>query len=79
MTILKSKFLSLYSVLKDIEKSTGVSIPIGKDNIFCFDNEAFRFLAAVQHGVNFTEEEVRDFSSSWERSSDNARLCYNSL
>ncbi len=61
-------------MLKDIEKSTGVSIPIGKDNVFCFDNEAFRFLAAVQHGVKFTPEEVRDFSSSWDRSSKNAQL-----
>ena len=48
-------------------------IPIGKDNVFCFDNEAFRFLAAVQQGVDFSQNEVRDFSSSWERSSDSAR------
>ena len=61
-------------MLKEIEKSSGVNIPIGKNNVFCFDNEAFRFLAAVQHGVNFSADEVRDFSSSWERSSENARL-----
>ncbi len=60
-------------MLKEIEKSSGVSISIGKDNVFCFDNEAFRFLAAVQHGVKFTPEEVRDFSYSWERSSESAR------
>jgi hypothetical protein len=61
-------------LLKEIEKSSGVCIPIGKGNVFCFDNEAFRFLAAVQHGVKFTPEEVRDFSSSWDRSSKNAQL-----
>ena len=61
-------------MLKDIEKSSGVRIPIGKENVFCFDNEAFRFLAAVQQGVNFSADEVRDFSSSWDRSSKNAQL-----
>jgi hypothetical protein len=61
-------------LLNEIEESSGVNIPIGKGNVFCFDNEAFRFLAAVQHGVNFTPDEVRDFSSSWDRSSENARL-----
>ena len=30
-----------------------VSIPFSKDNMFCMDNEAFRFLVAVNNGIEY--------------------------
>lgn len=44
-----------------------------KDNIFCFDNEAFRFLIALKKGVRFSEDEKSDFSTSWEKSVDSSK------
>nr|XP_023028421.1 uncharacterized protein LOC111516499 [Leptinotarsa decemlineata] len=59
----------LEKVVSDIKKRPPyVEIPIDK-NVFCFDNEAFRFLAAAQNGVEFTSK-VRDYNNeSWSHSS----------
>ena len=64
---------ALKVLIESIEKESNLKIPLGADNIFCFDNEGFRFLAAAQQGVRFTEQEKTDFSSSWTRSSENAK------
>ena len=42
-----------------------MDIELDKSNCFCFDSEAFRFLACIQVGVEFPEEDVEVFSSSW--------------
>ncbi|KAN0000364.1 hypothetical protein ACTFIZ_000817 [Dictyostelium cf. discoideum] len=34
-------------------------------NTFCFDNESFRLLAALQNNVKFSQNQINDFSSSW--------------
>ncbi|KAL3278778.1 hypothetical protein HHI36_016303 [Cryptolaemus montrouzieri] len=47
-----------------------VQIPLSKANIYCLDNEAFRYLAAVANGVLFTEREKQYFAESWEKSSE---------
>ncbi|XP_031357775.1 uncharacterized protein LOC116181523 [Photinus pyralis] len=46
----------------------GVHIPLHKENIFCTDNEAFRFLAAVNNGVRFSSIDVDNFAQSWKKS-----------
>ncbi|KAN0035753.1 hypothetical protein ACTA71_005041 [Dictyostelium dimigraforme] len=38
------------------------------ENIFCFDSESFRFLAALKQGIPFSDEQIKDFSNSWETS-----------
>ncbi|GAB6029632.1 hypothetical protein CHUAL_005369 [Chamberlinius hualienensis] len=43
-------------------------IPFSKNNIFCLDNEAFRFLVALKNGIRFSEEDRKDFSQSWNKS-----------
>ena len=54
LTILRSELLN-----------RGVGIHLNKDNIYCFDNEAFRFLACIKNGVTFPEKVIDEFASSW--------------
>ena len=44
-----------------------VDIELNRSNMYCFDSEAFRFLACIQAGVKFPEDDVEVFSSSWSR------------
>ena len=57
----------LRTLLKEIKETSDVEIPISS-NIFCFDNESFRFLAALQNKIEFTEREQEDFAKSWDSS-----------
>ncbi|CAG8492140.1 4435_t:CDS:2 [Dentiscutata heterogama] len=54
--------------LSEIQKKSDIEIKICKDTVYCFDNESFRFLAAVKKGMSFTDKEV--FASSWEKSAN---------
>ncbi|KAF0508683.1 p-loop containing nucleoside triphosphate hydrolase [Gigaspora margarita] len=54
--------------LNEIQKNSDIEIKICKDTIYSFDNESFRFLAAVKEGMAFTDKEI--FAVSWEKSSD---------
>lgn len=47
-----------------------VEIPFSVDNVFCMDNEAFRFLLASRDGIKFSDGEKKDFSTSWEKSAE---------
>lgn len=63
-------FIPLKKILADVKASPPfVEIPCGKNNIFCIDNEAFRFLAALKYNLSFTKEEKGDFEKSWKKSS----------
>lgn len=44
-----------------------VEIPLTKRTIYCMDNEPFRFLAALKHGINFSDKDRQDYDISWER------------
>jgi hypothetical protein len=59
-------------VLKTLLKSNlDVEIPVSQNTVYCFDSEAFRFLAAIKnksHPVKFPDEERENFAKSWERS-----------
>ena len=41
-----------------------------KKNIFCLDNEAFKFVCSYHDGVDFSEEDMLNFASSWKRSAE---------
>ncbi|KAF2903724.1 hypothetical protein ILUMI_02432 [Ignelater luminosus] len=47
-----------------------VKIPLDKQNIYCIDNESFRFLVAIRQGIQFNQREKDDFASSWTISSE---------
>ena len=46
----------------------GVSLSLTEYNQFCFDNEAFRFLACLKSGIQFNQQDIDAFSLSWTRS-----------
>ena len=58
--------------LEDIHKSSECKIPFKKENVFCFDNEAFRYLVIKQNKFSLKDTEKDEFSSSWEVSSRNS-------
>lgn len=66
---------SLQKVLKDIEEKQKIVIPFTKENIFCIDNESFRYLLAKRTGINLGNEKV--FSGSFSHSQDECWRCYN--
>jgi hypothetical protein len=47
--------------------------------MYCFDNEAFRFLAALQDGINFSEADKQSFAESWKKSAEESQLLFEHL
>ena len=45
-----------------------VDLDATPENIFCFDSEAFRFLACLKNGIDFDPIEKMAFSTSWNKS-----------
>ncbi len=59
----------LEEVLKNIKTTMGVEIAHSMDeNVFCLDNEAFRFMLAVRDKVEFADAARKTFADSWETS-----------
>ena len=52
---------------KLISEYKGATVSVTSNNLFCFDNEAFRFLACLKNGVRFGEQDIQTYSSSWQR------------
>ena len=48
----------------------GAVVSISPNNQFCFDNEAFRFLACLINGVQFSKQDIDTYSSSWDKAVD---------
>ncbi|KAF5275274.1 hypothetical protein FQR65_LT16766 [Abscondita terminalis] len=71
---LKSTFYrpgeTLPSLRKLLSSLKGIDIPCEKKNIFCTDNESFRFLAALNSNIRFSDNDVLSFSQSWVQSSE---------
>ncbi|CAF3794826.1 unnamed protein product [Rotaria sp. Silwood1] len=56
-------------LLKSILKSLKIGeIPFKKDNTFCFDNESFRYLVALQNNIKFDTIEHSEYENSWSKS-----------
>ncbi|KAN0047468.1 hypothetical protein ACTA71_001850 [Dictyostelium dimigraforme] len=55
-----------YQMVKRMVESLNVpDLKFNKDNIFCFDNEPFKYLVALKNGITFTDYQIDDFSTSW--------------
>ncbi|CAF3522143.1 unnamed protein product [Rotaria socialis] len=53
-------------LLKSVLKGTGFDdIPFKKENTFCFDNESFRYLTALQNKITFSTDEHSEYKHSW--------------
>lgn len=53
-----------------LRETKDVVIPLKNDNVFCFDTEAYRFLAAIKNSppLEFQKEERNYFAESWQKS-----------
>ncbi len=49
----------LRKMLAEMNSNRGTDLEATDSNCFCFDNEAFRFLAACNQGVNFTDDDLK--------------------
>ncbi|KAJ8965089.1 hypothetical protein NQ314_004390 [Rhamnusium bicolor] len=60
----------LEEVVKDIKSGpSSVDIPLNR-NIFCFDNEALKYLAAIKQGVDFDNSIKLRNRESWQKSAN---------
>ncbi|KAF0508679.1 p-loop containing nucleoside triphosphate hydrolase [Gigaspora margarita] len=57
-------FPILQRQLQELKENFEIEIKIGRNIIYCFDNESFRFLAAKKEGMMFTDDEKRNFASN---------------
>jgi GTP-binding protein EngB required for normal cell division len=56
-------------LLKDILKSLSThNISFNKENTFCFDNESFRYLIALQKSIKFDDHDKEEYEISWSKS-----------
>lgn len=62
-------YVPLQQLLSKVEAgSLKTKIPFEPDNIFCVDNESFRYLAARYSGMQFNKEVTQIYRESWEKS-----------
>ncbi|CAF4753446.1 unnamed protein product [Rotaria sp. Silwood1] len=63
-------------LLKQMLRSLAIGdVPFKKENTFCFDSESFRYLVALQNGINFSELDRQEYEMSWIKSvHDSKRL-----
>ena len=50
-----------------------------KERIYCFDNEAFRFLAIVKNGIEMSTDQFKDYSNSWNYSVKETNRLFNKI
>ena len=58
----------LLNAMLSPEGTLSTGIRLTRDTMYCVDNEAVRYLAALKNGVTFSDKEVAVFSESWSRS-----------
>ncbi|RIA87173.1 hypothetical protein C1645_714063 [Glomus cerebriforme] len=59
--------------LGDLKKRSNVEIKVNHDTIYCFDNESFRFLAAIKKDISFTVADEQNYAESWKKSVDESK------
>uniref|UniRef100_A0AC35GU78 G domain-containing protein n=1 Tax=Panagrolaimus sp. PS1159 TaxID=55785 RepID=A0AC35GU78_9BILA len=60
----------LRAFLDELHKTHGIQVALDKNNIFCLDNEAFKFVCAFHDGFEFTEADMLNFAGSWKLSAE---------
>ncbi|CAG8842798.1 15335_t:CDS:2, partial [Gigaspora margarita] len=58
--------------INEIEKQSDIKIKICKDTLYCFDNDSFRFLAAIKNGSTYSESSKENYIHSWKKSVNEA-------
>ncbi|CAF1318936.1 unnamed protein product [Rotaria sp. Silwood1] len=61
------------SLIQHMISSFSISdIPFQKKNTFCFDNESFRYLVALENKIQFNNDEKQEYQISWLNSTNEA-------
>ncbi|EFO64994.1 Hypothetical protein GLP15_385 [Giardia lamblia P15] len=68
-----------YVPLKKLLEDRSIRIALVERTMYCFDNEAVRFLAARANGVAFSPEDTNSFCESWKRASDELKRAISHL
>lgn len=53
--------------LRTLLKESRIDIPTALSTLYCLDNEAFRFLCTLHHGIKYGPEDYKTYSASWEK------------
>lgn len=59
---------AIFSEIKKYNPDVKIPLKVNK-NVFCFDNEVFRYLAAKHQNVEFSKDEINNYKLSWSKSS----------
>uniref|UniRef100_A0A914Q7Q6 G domain-containing protein n=1 Tax=Panagrolaimus davidi TaxID=227884 RepID=A0A914Q7Q6_9BILA len=54
----------------ELNEREQISVPLNDDNVFCLENEAFRFCCAYFSQVLFDSTEIETYSQSWKHSAN---------
>jgi hypothetical protein len=63
----------LSEYIEEIHKASRVEIPLRKENIFCFDNESFRYLVLTYNGMAKSKDRI-NYALSWEKSAASSAM-----
>ncbi|KAG0358975.1 hypothetical protein BGZ54_010197 [Gamsiella multidivaricata] len=63
----------LKTYMRELEKASGITIPLEPNTMFFFDNESFRLYAALKQGIIFDQNTKDAFGASWTKSVEEAR------
>uniref|UniRef100_A0A914XZH2 Uncharacterized protein n=1 Tax=Panagrolaimus superbus TaxID=310955 RepID=A0A914XZH2_9BILA len=55
-------------LIKNLQEESGAKLNFGKNNVFCMDNEGFRFLCAKACRIDYTTATHDDYEDSWKQS-----------
>lgn len=63
----------LTTYLDQLVITSGVRIALSKSNIYCMDNESFRFLCCLHQGIKFDEAQYENYRVSWQQAEEETR------
>lgn len=59
--------VTLRELLKEInDANPEIDIPLTSNRTYYVDNEGFRFMAAANQGITFSETDIKDYMKSWD-------------
>ena len=60
-----------FNLLEELLRKNNINLKLKNGSTyFCFDNEAFRLLACVKNGINFSQKRLDAYSESWSFASE---------
>uniref|UniRef100_A0AC34Q2Z4 G domain-containing protein n=1 Tax=Panagrolaimus sp. JU765 TaxID=591449 RepID=A0AC34Q2Z4_9BILA len=64
-------------ILKKLLDDMQSGIQINKNTVYCMDNEAFRFLCTLHNGIQYDNDDQKNYSASWDKSVAETKRLFN--